>query len=416
MCMEHAKSEYALYLANENFPLAIAGSRRRRIWDLHQHTHCPVIGVCLPLNTLHKIIDKTYALQAHATDYELHVLSVSECGRRSSLSEALQRELDRRYAHVVARFKAAKTTAALSRLWQDALANGDIADALWAALTHSRCTPKLEEEICRDMHMHQHQAGASARVDLSEFQALKKQNGLLVKELESIRQRSARALTDKTEENKTLAAALMRARADCIGKDTAIASLEAQLRELTASIPSLQSRTRLTKQIAEMAERQQTLERQSTLLHQRLEQASRLAQAALAQAAAAQLGPEPECNSHSVSPAPVLEEKTVLCVGGRSGSIAIYRNLIERVGGRFSHHDGGLEDSANQLDANLAAADLVICQTGCVSHQAYWRVKDYCKRTGKRCVFVENPSASGLTRSLTEIAANTHLPASKTCA
>jgi hypothetical protein len=101
-----------------------------------------------------------------------------------------------------------------------------------------------------------------------------------------------------------------------------------------------------------------------------------------------------------------LQEKLVLCVGGRSGNVANYRDVVERVGGRFSHHDGGLEDSASALDANLAAADLVICQTGCISHNAYWRVKDFCKRTGKRCVFVENPSTSSLERGLAQMDAN----------
>ena len=87
-------------------------------------------------------------------------------------------------------------------------------------------------------------------------------------------------------------------------------------------------------------------------------------------------------------------------MGGRSGSIASYRDVVERVGVRFAHHDGGLEDSQSILDSSLAAADLVICQTGCISHNAYWKVKDFCKRTGKRCVFVENPSASSLVRGL----------------
>jgi hypothetical protein len=87
-------------------------------------------------------------------------------------------------------------------------------------------------------------------------------------------------------------------------------------------------------------------------------------------------------------------------VGGRSGNVATYRTLIEGEGARFSHHDGGLEDNASRLDASLAAADLVICQTGCISHSAYWRVKDHCKRHGKRCVFIDNPSISSLARGL----------------
>ena len=82
--------------------------------------------------------------------------------------------------------------------------------------------------------------------------------------------------------------------------------------------------------------------------------------------------------------------------------VPVYRRLVENRGGRFLHHDGGEENGANQLEATLAAADLVICQTGCVSHNAYWRVKDHCKRTGKRCVFVETPSAASLQRALAE--------------
>jgi len=48
----------------------------------------------------------------------------------------------------------------------------------------------------------------------------------------------------------------------------------------------------------------------------------------------------------------------------------------------------------------LQSADLVICQVGCISHNAYWRVKEHCKRHGKLCLFVETPSRSALERVL----------------
>ncbi|WP_255435013.1 DUF2325 domain-containing protein [Rhodoferax sp. BLA1] len=48
-------------------------------------------------------------------------------------------------------------------------------------------------------------------------------------------------------------------------------------------------------------------------------------------------------------------------------------------------------DDLASLENSLVAADLVICQTGCLSHGAYWRVQDHCKRTGKTCVLVEQP-------------------------
>jgi len=59
--------------------------------------------------------------------------------------------------------------------------------------------------------------------------------------------------------------------------------------------------------------------------------------------------------------------------------------------------DGQVEDLAS-LEASLVAADLVICQTGCLSHGAYWRMHDHCKRTGKACVLVDQPDAVRIVR------------------
>ena len=51
-----------------------------------------------------------------------------------------------------------------------------------------------------------------------------------------------------------------------------------------------------------------------------------------------------------------------------------------------------------ELEASLEAADLVICQTGCMSHGDYWRVQDHCKRTGKLCMQVDQPDGVQIVR------------------
>ncbi|MBN8752619.1 MULTISPECIES: DUF2325 domain-containing protein [Variovorax] len=88
-----------------------------------------------------------------------------------------------------------------------------------------------------------------------------------------------------------------------------------------------------------------------------------------------------------------LREKAVLCVGHDDEAPSLARQLVEIAGGRYLHHDGGEGDADDPaaLEASLRAADLVICQTGCVSHDAYWRVQDHCRRTGKPCVLVGEP-------------------------
>ncbi|MDQ8002798.1 MAG: DUF2325 domain-containing protein [Pseudomonadota bacterium] len=85
-----------------------------------------------------------------------------------------------------------------------------------------------------------------------------------------------------------------------------------------------------------------------------------------------------------------LRRKAVLCVGEAGGDSGLARQLVEIAGGHYLHHAGDVLEEADQalLDASLRAADLVICRTGCLSHGAFWRVQDHCRRTGKPCVLV----------------------------
>jgi hypothetical protein len=113
----------------------------------------------------------------------------------------------------------------------------------------------------------------------------------------------------------------------------------------------------------------------------------------------------PELDDAAAAPpwtADALRATRVLCVGGRSHHVPLYRDLVERHGGRFTHHDGGIKDNPHRLDAQLAAADLVLCQSGCLNHNAYSRVKDHCKRSGKPCVYLDKPGAGSFARALGE--------------
>lgn len=48
------------------------------------------------------------------------------------------------------------------------------------------------------------------------------------------------------------------------------------------------------------------------------------------------------------------------------------------------------------LQASMAAAEWVICQTGCLSHGAYWRDHGHCRRTGNACTVPEAPATPHL--------------------
>ncbi|MES2259040.1 MAG: DUF2325 domain-containing protein [Pseudomonadota bacterium] len=380
---------------------ARTSSRRRRLWELGHACHCPLVGVGLPLATLRKLVGKITGGTVLADDYEIHVGVVTDCGARNRLSEAVHKELERRYSAVLARFHKAADEAQLAALWRAAVANGDVAGAFWAGLTHPRCTPELEEQMCRDLHMVQHQAGAGVRADLTRLHTVLEENARITRELAALRQRNASLQLERNAELERHASASMQLRAQVVGRDSMIDSLRDELEQLRASIPGLATRDRLAQRLSQMDERERALRGQVNELKQALAEAG-AARAAQHDALAAQAAAlaQPAATEHVIRMPARLAERSVLCVGGRSGNVATYRALIERVGAQFAHHDGGLEDNVNQLEASLAAADLVICQTGCISHSAYWRVKDFCKRTGKRCVFIDNPSISSLARGL----------------
>ena len=388
MCDKHAST----------VPCPINGSqssRRRRVWELSHASHCPLVGVGLPLNGLRKLVEKVTGGKVLHDDYDIHVGTVSECALRTPVADAVQKELERRYAQHVQRFRAAKTTEQVEAMWEAAVAAGDVAGAFWAGLSHPRCTVSLEEKMCRDIHMVQHQAGACARADINKFNAIVADNTRLERDLARLQERCNALAQEKALDAERHEQLLMSARAATIARDGDLQTLRAELARLQASVPDLDTRERMAERIAQMETRELALRAQVAEL-----------KALRTNAPEAETAPEPAPEPVAVPVAmPVrLENRAVLCVGGRSSSVPIYRNMIERVGAQFAHHDGGLEDSSSQLDASLAAADLVICQTGCISHSAYWRVKDHCKRHGKRCVFVDNPSVSSLARGLQEAA------------
>lgn len=382
------------------------GSKRKRIWELSRDAHCPVIGVCIPLSVLRKIIAKATSGEAIADDYEIHVGAITECAQRNRLSELIQTDLDKRYAASIVLFRSAKSPHAVRTLWLKCISRGDVAGAFWAGLTHSQCDSLLQEAMLRDMHMLQHQAGACVRADMHHYKQVMEENAILSRELGKIQERSTRMMQEKTQEIEKLNEQLMQQRAENINKESVLAFLREDMQKLIAANQHVKTHQRLQDKVAHMRAHQQNLEEKIHLLRVQLTQAQEelTCKNAAFQVVEQELSTAKTSTQnktiHSFPITLYLDKKNVLCVGGRSSSVPTYRNLIEKVGGRFAHHDGGIEDNQNLLEASLIAADLVICQTACISHNAYWRVKEFCKRTGKRCVFVENPSASSLARSL----------------
>ena len=191
-----------------------------------------------------------------------------------------------------------------------------------------------------------------------------------------VQTRCSRLVSEQRHEAGWRKAELMRARAEAIMRDSALAMLREDLATLKAALPGLPKRVELVRQLALQRTRIAQLQREYAELRRQTE--SRALP-----------------NEH-MEPS-VLQsdghQKAVVHIDQRATNAVLTHRVVEMADGQFMRLDGNDASDSTALEENLSAADLVICQTGCISHGAYWRVQDYCKRTGKQCFLVEQSDA-----------------------
>lgn len=373
--------------------------RKRRLWDLDDHAHCPVIGVCMPIHALRRLLRKCADVTLPDNDYELHCLVVGACKSRTSLAELIQKDLDKRFQLTLNAVARLKSPTELAAHWRQVRHGPDVAGHFWALLTHPRISDELTQDILGDIHMLQHQIGTAHRLDHAQMESLLHENAVLSRALAGAQQRSQELVQHHALAQSRLEQEAMRLRAELITRQTELDRLQQELDELRAAAPDLPARLSLVRTNQAQQERIQSLQRALNLAEKHPPKPSVVAQLEPAVAAV------PTTPTIPLAAPPSWQDRSVLCVGGRPHVIPIYRELIEQTGAQFMHHDGGLEDNPGRLDHTLAAADLVICQAGCISHDAYWRVKQHCKRSNKPCVFVETPSKHALEKALAQLLA-----------
>ncbi|WP_219905229.1 DUF2325 domain-containing protein [Pseudothauera lacus] len=184
---------------------------------------------------------------------------------------------------------------------------------------------------------------------------------ILVAQFAGVQRRCSELFSAQQSEIDRLQAEVMRLRGELIARDTALALAREERAALEAALPGLPRRVALARRVDSLMEKVHAL-----------------------------MG---ELRAHTRPEARVvvgrLHRKAVLCVGNEVAEIRAAQKMVERAGGEFVLQPVSDEHDLDALEASLAAADLVICQTGCIGHDAYWRVQDHCRRTGKQCVLVD---------------------------
>ena len=380
-------------------PLEPPVAARSRIWEFGVNLHCSIIGTCLSNTELRHIVAKVETGAAGASDHELHMRGVAMAGRREAGARLLQKALDRKHHAAIARFGKAKDAAAVLALWDEALRQGDIPGAYWATLTHPSTTEDVVKRVFGDIHMLSHLVGAANRADIRRLRQLEEDNAALAAKLERQQRQLHEGFAARDAAIHRLEEALTRRAAE---RSDAPAAEPADAEATDRLIRELDRR--LAREVARRERGEQRIE--TLLAAARAHEAERREHmAALAELDAAERHLAALARPHGAERPLELFGLTLLYVGGRANQIPAFRALIERAGGNFLHHDGGIEHGSGLLPALVARADRIAFPVDCISHLAVGSVKRLCRQAGKPYVPLRTASLACLLAAMVEMRA-----------
>lgn len=347
---------------------------RAALAELDSTFHCSIIGTCLSTGELRKLVRRLITLDTTAPDIEVHHEAVTLATRGGAGAKALHKALDQRHALAIRQFAAASDADAVQALWDNALASGDVAGAYWATMTHPEGSVAVRQKAFGDVHMLSHLVGASNRADIRRLVALEADN-------EALKDTVARQHLRMQEADAEHAAALQEA-SDLIatlrgremaGGETVPLEVTAQQQLISAQIE------RIATAEARRAQADDTVRTlRAEIAHLQAQLAASHAETQALETMIDRQRVATEDTPHL----PALDNRNVLYIGGRPGTVTTIRTLVERAGGHFQDHDGGLEDRKGLLPAMVAAADIVVFPVDCVDHDSVGMLKRICQQQG----------------------------------
>jgi hypothetical protein len=315
--------------------------------------------------------------------------------------------MEQKHALFVKAFEKAETAPDVQAIWRQHIERGEIAGALWAALTHKAADMNTRSAIYADMHMLTHQLGAERAADVRRLKQLQTESADKSRQLRDLALRHSQGMADKSAKIHQLERVCEHGRQ--IGQINA--RLRERLDQLESSGDALEWQARLNESHAALQRAQaqiinlqgQQRAYQDEILTLRLAHAqSATEHESMERLWLENLDQKPDQNDCENCPEK-HQDRCILCVGGRAPLLPQYRQLAARLGLRFIHHDGGREESMARLPELLNSADAVICPTDCVSHSAYYQLKRHCKQQNKPCMMARSSGIASVAVAMRQL-------------
>ncbi len=410
---------------NARFPFNITKSlgnakqqikkNRTKLWELDHNYHCAIIGTCLTMDEVRRLLRSFRINIDNECSYEIHTAIVSLISYKDYPSKKVQSYLDKKFKTALQKNRKMNAEE-LKEEWKRVLNNGELIATFWAMMSHPCACEKMKKYFYGDIHMLSHMSGASNRADLKRLKLLEQSQ----KEFNAETQTQLIKYQKIQAENVGLQTKIQQQIENNYGLVNQVAALTnvneqlmvlddvKQCKQLNLQIEKLNNKicfqdseidvhqkkiNQLDKVVSKLNLQESNYQKEMTIYKNEIEHL---------QYQLSQNQREDECNFKEQG----LCGQCILYVGGKSNMIPRYRELVEARAGDFLHHDGGHEKSTQDLSDSLSRADLVVFPSNCISHDAYWKIKRTCKKQQKPYKYLNGPGLHSLSNMLDKIVEN----------
>lgn len=376
---------------------------RKSFWKIREYLRCPVVGTCMSMFEQKKILRKARYDITGLDEYEMHVILVNSSRSDNPLARRIQRHLDRKYSRQIKNFGLCSEDT-FHRYWREGVRSGDLDWLLWVAATNPNLTDSTACGVFGDWHMHMHNQGRLAGDRLCQIDRLNCRIEELREKLKTARKQACDYRKERTAAWKSLAVHEDRIRTLEKEKETLRNILDVGSNaEEKASLKKRFEKS--DRQVQKLVASLDDVKNERYLLHEKLKESretNRLATSEIENFLREMHLGKIDCEK---CPNRDLCEKKILLVGGITKLEAVYRSLVNGVGGKFKYHDGRSKGGERSLHDKIGWADVILCPVDVNSHSAALGVKKICRKLDKPYFILRKSSISSVLHVLNKLMA-----------
>ena len=385
-----------------------ASFQMRPIWKIDRHFKCPVIGTCLSLQEVKRILKKTGTSIKHLNAYEIHRTVMENMGNENKVSRKVDVYLKHKFGKELSEF-ASLDRSEFEAAWRLYFEKGEISALLWIAASRSDLSASFLQQVFGDIHMVSHKNVNDACTQKEQLARQQDANRQLAEKIDKVRSLARKFKKERDALKSDLndlrwAYETLKREKEQIQQKLSSSEEKTLVCDLRSENSTLEAMVKAHEQeIAGYTHKTELLEHEITKLVSRLER-ERALNGELKNEVGKMLDQMASLNQcDEQCPAFDLCAKRILIVGGITKLEAYYRELIEERGGVFEYHDGYMNGGKHSLEGRVKRSDVVLCPVNCNSHNACLSVKKLCQKHKKPVQMLAGASLSAISQALIEI-------------